>query len=502
MVNPMRMRIAAICLAVVGLASALPLGAAAAPGHNRPLLAVGYRSEGDLARLISAGRASVVLRMPRLHVAVVRPHENGLAASARGMAGIDFVQRELVRTSHGEPALFSASGPGAPYEWQFAAAHEDAVPPLVLHAAASVKIAVVDTGADLTAPDLASKSPWTYNIFTAGSDVQDVNGHGTFVSSLAAGSVANGEGVAGFGGDAQLLVIKATRDDGSLTDLDEANGIIYAVDHGARVINLSVGGPTSSVTERRAIDYAAQHNVLIVAAVGNEYTAGNPIEYPAALLQPVGSKGRGGTGLAVGASTADGSRAFFSNVGTQVSLVAPGLDVFGALSALSSADEYPRATLPGSTTGLYGYSSGTSFATPEVVGAAALVMGANPFLRSTEVATILKQTASNHGSWNPETGYGGLDAAAAVARAQGSNGLVLHGVRSSGRFRLEWFSPAATRYRVSLQVDNGKTRVLLDNTTSTSVSVAVRHRHRYAFTVMALDDAAAVSATSNYSFRR
>jgi len=290
-------------------------------------------------------------------------------------------------------------------------------------------------------------------------------------------------------------------DDGSLTDLDEAHGIMYAVDHGARVINLSVGGPATSGTEQRAVEYAFEHNVLIVAAVGNEYTMGNPVEYPAALLQPVGSKGHGGVGLAVGASTVDGSRAFFSNAGTQVSLVAPGLDVFGAISSFSSPEEYPRATLPGSTAGLYGYSSGTSFATPEVVGAAALVIGANPFLRATDVAAILKATASGHGQWNPETGSGVLDAAAAVGRAQGPNGLNVRGVRSTGRVRVQWFSAAATQYRISLRIDKGATRVLLDKTTTTSVSQKVRHKHRYTFTVDALDATGAVTATTTYSLR-
>ena len=160
-----------------------------------------------------------------------------------------------------------------------------------------------------------------------------------------------------------------------------------------------------------------------------------------------------------------------------------------------------RASLPGSTAGLYGYSSGTSFATPEVVGVAALVMGANPFLRATEVATILKETASGHGAWNPETGFGVLDAAGAVARAQGKNGLVVHGLRSGTRFRFQWFSAVATRYRVSLRIDRGKTRVLVDNTTTTSASVTVRRRHRYAFTVDALDATGAASATTNYSFK-
>ena len=501
MENLSAMRFVALCLAAVGLTCALPFGAGAAGPRTSAPLAVGYASTADLLRAVGDGRADIVRVLPKLHVAEVRSHTADFAATALHMRGVDYVEHLVSRTPRSEPALFPTASSGMPYEWQFSATHEDAVPAAVSRAAGAVKIAVIDTGADLSAPDLSAKSPWTYNLSTGGPDVRDLNGHGTFVSSLAAGSVANGEGVAGFGGDAQLLVIKAVRDDGSLTDLDEANGIMYAVDHGARVINLSVGGPATSATEQRAVAYAAQHNVLIVAAVGNEYTMGNPIEYPAALLQPVGSRGHGGTGLAVGASTADGSRAFFSNAGTQVSLVAPGLDVFGAISSLSSPEEYPRASLPGSTAGLYGYSSGTSFATPEVVGAAALVWGANPFLRSADVASIIKGTASGRGGWNPDTGYGVLDAAAAVARAGGPNGLVVHGSRSGAKFRFRWFGAAAVRYRVSLKVGAAATRVLVDNTTTTSYTVKVRRKHKYAFAVDALDANGAITATTNYTYR-
>ena len=177
----------------------------------------------------------------------------------------------------------------------------------------------------LDAPDLEAKAPLTHNVRTGGADVRDLIGHGTFVSSLAAGSVTNGEGIAGFGGDARLLVIKASGPDGSFSDLEEANSIVYAVDHGARVINLSVGGTETSETEKRGIAYAAQHGVLVVAAIGNEYEFGNPVEYPAALLQPVGSNGRGGVGLSVGASTTEGIRAFFSNTGSQLSLRVRGI---------------------------------------------------------------------------------------------------------------------------------------------------------------------------------
>ena len=128
--------------------------------------------------------------------------------------------------------------------------------------------------------------------------------------------MTNGDGIAGAGGDAQLLVVKAGSGDGTFTDVDEAAGIVYAVDHGARIINLSFGGPGTSSIERHAIEYAFDHGVLVVAAAGNEYAKGIPIEYPAALLQPRGSNGVGGAGLAVGASTTTGSRARFSNTGS------------------------------------------------------------------------------------------------------------------------------------------------------------------------------------------
>ena len=79
---------------------------------------------------------------------------------------------------------------------------------------------------------------------------------------------------------------------------------------------------------------------------------------------------------------------------------------------------YPRTALPGALGGVYGYGSGTSFASPQVAGAAALVWAANPQLRADQVASIIEQTASGKGSWNAELGYGVLDVAAAVARAQ------------------------------------------------------------------------------------
>ena len=274
--------------------------------------------------------------------------------------------------------------------WQLDAVGESGIPASVVEASAHIEIAVIDTGADVSIPEIAARRPRTYDVRDGSANVHDENGHGTFVTSLAAA----------FGGSARLLVIKAGSSSGAFTDDLEAKAIRYAIAHGARVINLSIGGPTTSRTERAAIRFAVSHGALVVTAAGNDHGMGNPVEYPAALVQPVGSDGSGGTGLVVGSSQ-DGRRASFSGSGSWISVAAPGVDVYGALSG-----------------GRYGRGSGTSFSTAEVSGAAALVWGADPSLTAQQVAHILERTASGHGTWGPDLGWGVVDVAAAVARAR------------------------------------------------------------------------------------
>jgi subtilisin family serine protease len=380
---------------------------------------VSYESEHALAAALERHPAELVRRLPALNVAAVRPRGSVERFAQRISAeqGIVRVERAAARRSLVEPALASLA-PALPFQWQYAAVRADQVSAAVVQAAAGFTIAVVDTGADLGAPDLGAKAPRTYNVRKRQSDVQDANGHGTFVAALAAGSSTNGDGIAGVGGEARLLIVQAGGAGGAFTDVDEAAAIVYAVDHGAKIVNLSLGGPTTSSIEKRAVDYAIAKGALLVAAVGNGYQRGNAVEYPAALLQPVGSNGVGGRGLSVGASTREGGRAPFSSTGTHVSLAAPGANVFSAVSSSSSPSRYPRTALPGALGGVYGYGSGTSFASPQVAGAAALVWAANPQLRADQVASIIEQTASGKGSWNAELGYGVLDVAAAVAKAE------------------------------------------------------------------------------------
>lgn len=413
---------------IAGVAAAAILTAAgpASSGPTGPrLYEVGYSSPAALDRALEQQHqhAVIVRLIAALHTAVVRPvgSTGTFPSSMRREAGVAFVEPVAVRHAATAPALVPgvASTPdGGAYEWQYYATGMDRVPQAVVDAASRITIAVVDTGVDTTAPDLAEKISETYDVATGRRAVTDETGHGTFVASLAAGA---GVGVTGFGGGARLLVVKVGQGP-TVDDADLAAGIVYAVRHGARIVNVSIAGRRSSAVERRAVAYAARHGVLVIAAVGNDGAAGDPPEYPAALLQPPGSYGRGGPGLAVGASDMTGNRAPFSEHGSFLSLVAPGANVFGALSRQARSAAFARSLLTGAPAGVYGFASGTSFAAPQVAGAAALVWAADPSLSASAVARILEQTASAHGRWSADLGYGVLDAGAAVRAATAAAG--------------------------------------------------------------------------------
>ncbi|MDQ2982752.1 MAG: S8 family serine peptidase [Actinomycetota bacterium] len=492
-----------VFLVVTGHAS--PASKRADRSWPRGVAVVGYGSPGALREALNRRPGRIVRRIPKLRVAEIKPAGDvrAFATALAAQPGITYVERLARRFDLAEPALLPAPYPGGTYEWQFGATREHQVPASVLRAASALKIAVLDTGGDLAAPDLAAKTPTTWNAVSGTSDVVDTYGHGTFVSSIAAGSVTNNEGLAGFGGDAKLLVVKIAQPDGSLSDLDAAAGLVYAADHGAKIVNMSFGGTTPSTTEQNAIDYAAAKGALLVAAAGNEAESGNPVEYPAAQLQPVGSNGQGGKGLAVGATNLYGARASFSNTGSYLSVAAPGENVFGAISSLSSPSMWPRTTLTSSSAGYYGFASGTSFASPAVAGAAALVWAANPTLPASEVSSILKETASGKGSWNQQLGYGMIDVAAAVARAQGAapggDAVALAGSRSGARVHLSWSAPGAISYRLSVSRDGEQARVLIGSTTDTKSDFTLMAGHKYVFTIAATDAFGAVKSSAPFT---
>jgi subtilisin family serine protease len=494
-----------LCFGGPAAAGRDPESAATWPGGTA---VVSYESDAALRAALERHPARIVRRVPALRVVSVRPAGDvgAYAAKLRAAPGILGVDRAAARRSLEEPSL-ALDASSVPFQWQYSAIGADRVPADVTAAAAGITIAVVDTGADVTAPDLGAKQLHSYSVRRRDAVVADENGHGTFVAALAAGSATNGDGIAGIAGEAGLMVVQAGAPNGAFTDVDEAAAIVYAVDHGAKVINLSLGGPETSAVERRAVDYAVSKGALLVAAVGNGARRGNAIEYPAALLQPVGSRGLGGRGLSVAASTLEGGRASFSSKGSQVSLAAPGEDVFSAVATASPESRYPRTALPGSLGGLYGYASGTSFAAPQVAGAAALVWAANPLLASWDVASILEQTAGGGGRWNPELGFGIVDVAAAVERARTAvptpaaftppiapSNLPFTARRMGRKVKLTWRPvEGAVVYRIYART-KGKSRLLRIGARTTATFALARGSHELKVTAVdALGTSLAVS---------
>ena len=264
----------------------------------------------------------------------------------------------------------------------------------------NVVIAVIDTGVDWDHPDLATNI-WQntgeipgngidddangyiddvrgWNTYEGNNNPMDTHGHGTHVAGIAAASSNNvtwSMNVAGTAWNCRIMPVRAGEEYFEDDALFEA--IEYATDNGARVINMSMGGPDSSMTFQSVCDEAYNSGVLIVAAAGNEY--GLITSYPAAFNSVIG----------VAATDEFDQIAEFSNYGTWVELSAPGVDI---LSTVWDDD--------------YDWWDGTSMACPFVAGAAALVFSHDQLLTNGQVRSIIVDNTDNIDSINP--GYEGL----------------------------------------------------------------------------------------------
>jgi thermitase len=261
----------------------------------------------------------------------------------------------------------------------------------------STVIAIVDTGVDDAHPDLAAKIVGEYS-FTG--KVKDGFGHGTHCAGIAAAVTNDSMGIAGMCPNCKILSVKVLDDNGSGFMSDVASGIVYAADHGADVISLSLGGSGRSETLRAALDYAVNHNVLPVCAMGNAGTSSATPE-PAYWFNS----------LSVVATDNTGKKAYFSNYGDKADVAAPGV---GILSTMPTYSTYLSSH--GYKTN-YDALSGTSMATPMVAGLAGLVRSRNPNLTATQVKGIIMATAGDGKSWSRELGFGVVNAQRAVQAA-------------------------------------------------------------------------------------
>jgi|GEM_PF-498729 len=214
----------------------------------------------------------------------------------------------------------------------------------------STVVAVIDTGIDINHPEFTGRiSPMSYNSKTKAvgvSAVIDDDGHGTMVAGIIAANKGNNIGIAGVAPTIQLLIIKANEpDNGSFLDSSIIEGIYYAANNGADVINLSLGGEYANPMTKIALEYAESLGVLVVAAAGN--SSSSTKMYPAAFPSTI----------SVSAVDETSSIATYSNFGDTITIAAPGTNIY--------------TTLQG---GGFGYASGTSLAAPHVAGVLALMV--------------------------------------------------------------------------------------------------------------------------------
>ena len=308
---------------------------------------------------------------------------------------------------------------GAPAAWEVSTGRSQII------------IAIVDTGIDLSHPDLVSRI-WTnpgeipdngrdddgngkvddvhgWHFYTLESDydslamedanVQDDNGHGTHVAGIAAAATDNGVGIAGVSWGATVMPVKVL-DQAGLGWMDDlARGVLYAAQNGARVINISAGDTQPFAPLQEAIAYARQRGVLTVCAAGN---AGNPrpeddgdnIYYPARYPEA----------MAVAATDSADQRATFSSQGSEVSVAAPGVDILSTYLG-----------------GIYQWGSGTSMAAPHVAGLAAILYSLHPEYGPTQIQRTIELAAHdvNAGTLpgkDSQLGWGRIDASRAVSQ--------------------------------------------------------------------------------------
>lgn len=294
---------------------------------------------------------------------------------------------------------------GAPAAWD------------VSRGAAAIPIAIIDTGCQMDHPDLVA-SFWTNageipdnnidddnngfiddihgwdfvdapsfpsngDYLVRDNDPSDENGHGTALAGICGAVMDNGIGVAGLAPECPLMILRAGNSDGYLQEDDVASAILYALDNGARVVNMSFGDTEASPMLEDVITYGVQGGLMFVAAAGNYGNTG--VVYPAAFASV----------LCVGACDDNDARALFSSYGTSLDLLAPGTNIVSTL-----------------LDGQYGTSQGTSFSTAFASAAAGLVLSRHPGWDAAMVSSTLKGSCDDlpPAGWDAQSGQGILRA--------------------------------------------------------------------------------------------
>lgn len=369
----------------------------------------GLSAERARQMLVEAG--FVPLReIPRIHVWVVAPR--GTVSPQNAIQALEDRSEILWAEPNGQMHV-AAVHPNDAYYWSNQwNVHLIGLPDAWLFSRGDSRpIAIIDTGVDFYHPDLGNKlwrnmdeiplngldddangyvddyRGWDFVNWDA--FPQDDYGHGTHVAGITAAETDNSEGIAGISWFSPIMPLKVLDSTGFGSWADIAEGVIYAADNGAHILNMSLGASAYSATLHAAVQYAYGRGCLLVAAAGNYCGS---LFYPAAYPEV----------MAVAATTPYDERADFSCQDSRLDVAAPGVNIY---STYPTSMRYPPYT------GM----NGTSMASPHVAGLAALLWAYHPGATAAQIAQIITSTAKDIYPWGRDanTGWGRIDAAAA-----------------------------------------------------------------------------------------
>jgi len=398
------------------------------------------RAAGILAE-VGAARAGEIETLDVARWRVPTGQERAVSAALTKVAGVVYAEPNVTLRAH--------LVPDDPYYGSYQWPHPLINSPLawdITTGSSAVTVAVVDTGVDIDHPELQAILTAGYDYVNDDGSPDDDHGHGTHVAGIVAAIGNNHQGIAGMGWQTRIMPLKVLDHLGYGDTADTSTAIVDAVNNGADIVNVSLGGVEGTQTLYNAVKYAHNHGVLVVASAGNCGGTNYSLNGCTYQDQPVYPAAYDTEVFAVAATTSADSQALFSNRGDYIDIAAPGQFIYSTVRNNS-----------------YASVSGTSQAAPHVAGLAALLLAEGPTLTPAELQAHIEAGAVDLGStgWDPDFGGGRIDALEALVSVAGLEApdlLPIDNADRNGAYLVDWSEvPYAAGYVVEVDDDGAFT---------------------------------------------